>query len=49
MKLVAENTSLPVPKVYCSFVYKNHAYIFMEKIQGKEIPTAFKKLSDESQ
>jgi hypothetical protein len=31
-KFVAENTFIPVPKIYCSFVYKNRAYIVMERI-----------------
>jgi aminoglycoside phosphotransferase len=47
-KFVAENTSIPMPKIYCSFVHKNHAYIVMERIQGDEISTAWKKLSEES-
>lgn len=48
MKFVAENTSLPVPKVYCSFVRKNRAYIVMERIRGEEIPKSWKNLSDKS-
>ncbi|KAL9617051.1 MAG: hypothetical protein Q9160_008124 [Pyrenula sp. 1 TL-2023] len=48
MKFIAENTSIPVPKVYCSFVHKNRAYIVMERIRGAEIPTAWKKLSEEA-
>ncbi|MCJ1439821.1 MAG: hypothetical protein MMC23_000302 [Stictis urceolatum] len=48
MRFIAENTSIPVPKVYCSFVYKNRAYIVMERIWGDEIPTAWKKLPEES-
>lgn len=48
MKFIAENTSIPIPKVYCSFVYKNRAYIVMERVQGYELPTAWKKLSKES-
>lgn len=38
MKYVSETTSTPVPKVYCSFVHKNRAYIVMERIVGEEIP-----------
>jgi hypothetical protein len=48
MKSVAENTSIPMPKVYCSFVRKNRAYIVMERIQGDELPTAWQTLSEES-
>lgn len=47
-KFVAENTSIPVPKIHCSFVYRNRAYIVMERIQGDELPTAWKKLSEGS-
>jgi aminoglycoside phosphotransferase len=48
MQFIAKNTSIPVPKVYCSFVRKNRAYIVMERIPGDMIPTAWKKLSEES-
>jgi hypothetical protein len=37
MKFVADNTSVPVPKVYCSFVHKDHKYILMESIKGEPI------------
>lgn len=45
MKFVAENTSIPLPKVYCSFVHKGRAFIVMERVQGDEIPTAWKRLA----
>ncbi|KAL3418444.1 hypothetical protein PVAG01_10160 [Phlyctema vagabunda] len=48
LKFVAENTSIPVPKVYCSFVHKNRAYIVMERIRGVEAPKALGKLSEDS-
>jgi aminoglycoside phosphotransferase len=48
MKYIAENTSLPVPKVYCSFLHKGRAYIVMERIQDVGFPTASKELSEES-
>lgn len=48
MKYIAENTSLPVPKVYRSFLHKGRAYIVMERIQGVGFPTASKELSEES-
>lgn len=48
MRFVAENTSLPVPKVYCSFVRKKRVYIVMERIRGEEIPKAWGKLSERS-
>jgi len=38
MQFVAQNTSIPVPRVYCSFLHKNRAYIVMERLPGKGIP-----------
>lgn len=46
MKYIAENTSIPAPKVYCSFVYKNRAFILMERIKGEPITMALQKLSE---
>ncbi|KAI1160820.1 kinase-like domain-containing protein [Nemania serpens] len=34
LRFVAEHTSIPVPKVYCSFVHKGCTYIVMSKIKG---------------
>ncbi|KAF2107557.1 kinase-like domain-containing protein [Lophiotrema nucula] len=48
MKYLAENTTVPVPHVYCSFLYKNRAYIVMERIQGDELSKASKTMSKES-
>ncbi|RDW93566.1 uncharacterized protein DSM5745_00888 [Aspergillus mulundensis] len=48
MKFVSEHTSIPVPKVYCSFVRKNRAYIVMERMRGDEAPNAWAKLTEES-
>ncbi|PSN60500.1 kinase-like protein [Corynespora cassiicola Philippines] len=48
MRYLAEKTTIPVPKVYCSFLHKNRAYIVMERIQGEELPKAWKSLSEES-
>ncbi|KAK0938548.1 hypothetical protein LTR29_009862 [Friedmanniomyces endolithicus] len=42
MKFIAENTSIPIPKVYCS----DRAFILMERIHGEEIPTAWKRLQE---
>jgi serine/threonine protein kinase len=46
MKFVAEHTSIPVSKVYCSFVYKDRAFILMERIRGDAIPNAWGKLPE---
>ncbi|KAI0401940.1 kinase-like domain-containing protein [Xylaria palmicola] len=48
IQYLAENTNIPVPKVYCSFLHKKRAYIVMERIQGKTLPTSWKSLSKES-
>ncbi|KAJ8106677.1 hypothetical protein OPT61_g9380 [Boeremia exigua] len=48
MRYLAENTTIPVPKVYCSFLNKNRAYIVMERIQGEELPKTLKGMSEES-
>ncbi|KAH7360186.1 kinase-like domain-containing protein [Rhexocercosporidium sp. MPI-PUGE-AT-0058] len=45
---VARNTSIPVPKVHCSFLHKNRAYILMERIQGETLAAAWRHLSKES-
>jgi len=49
MKFVAENTSIPVPKVYCSFVHNKRTYIVMERIQGEMLIRGWKSRSKESQ
>ncbi|KAI1415541.1 kinase-like protein [Hypoxylon sp. FL1857] len=46
MVFVAKNTSIPVPRVHCSFVYKNRAYIVMERIQGDDLARVWKSLSE---
>jgi hypothetical protein len=40
MNFVAANTSIPVPRVYCSFVHKKRAFILMERIQGQPLAKA---------
>jgi len=48
MNFVARHTSIPVPKIYCSFLHKNRAYIVMERIQGENLAAAWPSLSKES-
>jgi aminoglycoside phosphotransferase len=48
MKYLAENTAVPVPKVYCSFLHKDRAYIVMERIHGEELPKAWNNMSEKS-
>lgn len=45
---VAKHTSIPVPKIYCSFLHKNRAYIIMERIQGDNLAAVWPNLSKES-
>lgn len=47
MQFIASNTSIPVPRVYCSFVHRNQAFIVMERIDGEPLPKAWGKLSDD--
>lgn len=46
MSFVAANTSIPVPRIHCSFVHNNQAFIVMERIQGTSLAEAWKTLSD---
>lgn len=48
MRFIAENTSIPVPKVLSAFVRKGAAYIVMEKIQGQELAKLWHHLSDQT-
>lgn len=46
MQFISTNTSIPVPRVHCSFVYNNHAYIVMERIQGSVLAETWMTLSE---
>ncbi|KAK8107038.1 uncharacterized protein PG998_009051 [Apiospora kogelbergensis] len=35
MRFVAQNTSIPVPKVHCAFIHKDSTYLVMSKIKGE--------------
>jgi len=48
LKYLAENTTIPVPKVHCSFLHKNRAYIVMERIPGEELSKAWNNMSKNS-
>jgi serine/threonine protein kinase len=48
MKYLAEHTDIPVPKLYCSFLHRNRAYIVIERIQGEELPKVWNSMSEES-
>ncbi|KAI5464362.1 kinase-like domain-containing protein [Mariannaea sp. PMI_226] len=46
MSFVTANTSIPVPRIYCSFVHKNRAFLVMERIRGSSLAEAWRTLSD---
>lgn len=48
MHFVAQNTSIPVPKVLCAFTHSGINYIVMERIQGEMIGFRWVKRSEES-
>ena len=35
MQFIAQHTSIPMPKVYCTFKHKKWTYIVMERIEGE--------------
>ncbi|KAG9942170.1 kinase subdomain-containing protein, partial [Aureobasidium melanogenum] len=49
MRFIAENTSIPVPKVHCSFVHKGRTYILMERIKGEMIGKVLGALEEDDQ
>ncbi|KZV60622.1 kinase-like protein [Peniophora sp. CONT] len=48
MRFVAEHTSIPVPKVYCSFEHKGLVYILMERLPGRMLIDGWLARSEES-
>lgn len=48
MQFVAQQTSIPVPKLICAFMYKNCTYIVMSRIKGRMIFERWRERSDES-
>lgn len=46
LKFLAENTSIPVPRLHCAFVHNNRAFIVMERLQGVTLAVAWRSLSD---
>ncbi|KAE8441990.1 hypothetical protein EG329_004116 [Mollisiaceae sp. DMI_Dod_QoI] len=46
LRLVAQTTSIPVPKVYCAFRHRNRTYIVMELIDREEIGENWAKRSN---
>ncbi|CAK7274933.1 hypothetical protein SEPCBS57363_006418 [Sporothrix epigloea] len=48
MQLVREHTSIPVPKVYCSFIHQGRVVILMERLPGKPLSHGWVFRSEES-
>lgn len=48
MRLVAQHTSVPVPKIYCAFIYRGKTYTVMSKITGKMVCHGWRNRSEES-
>ena len=47
LRFLAKNSSIPVPKVYCSFARGNMRYIMMEYVKGQENSRKCTKISPE--
>ncbi|KID83801.1 protein kinase subdomain-containing protein [Metarhizium guizhouense ARSEF 977] len=48
MRFIANNTSVPIPKVWCSFVRNGRVYLVMERIRGDCIAKEWDERSKES-
>jgi aminoglycoside phosphotransferase (APT) family kinase protein len=48
LRFIADNTSIPVPSVYCSFTHKKRAYIVMQRVRGNPLPVSGQHLSEAS-
>ncbi|KAG0644938.1 hypothetical protein D0Z07_9339 [Hyphodiscus hymeniophilus] len=48
MHFIRENTSIPVPKVYCAFRWRGKAYIAMERISGMPAAASWERLPERS-
>lgn len=46
MQLVRQHTTIPVPKIYCSFEHKGLVYILMERMPGKPLANGWVFRSD---
>ncbi|OMP83919.1 hypothetical protein BK809_0001302 [Diplodia seriata] len=48
LRFIAQNTSIPVPKVYCAFERRGWTYIVMERIDGDKVGQGWVKRTEES-
>jgi len=46
LRFVRKHTTIPVPKVHCSFEHKNVKYIVMDRIDGEEIGKVWSERSE---
>lgn len=48
IEFIRERTSVPVPKIYCAFTYRNKTYIAMERLKGTMLADGWLQRSEES-
>jgi hypothetical protein len=48
MRFISQDTSIPVPKVYCAFKHRGRVYIVMECIQGQTLCEGWVRRPQES-
>ena len=48
MQFVRQHTSIPVPKVYCTFSHRNQVYIVMQRIDGDTVNRGWYSRTEES-
>ena len=48
LRFIAENTAIPVPKVYCAFTHVDKSYILIERIRGEAMAKRRRSLSENS-
>jgi len=48
MRFIAQHTSIPVARIYCTFTRKGWTYIAMERIKGDMLGIGWDERSDES-
>ncbi|KAH7175027.1 kinase-like domain-containing protein, partial [Fusarium flagelliforme] len=49
LSCLPRNTSIPVPRVYCSFKHKGRVYILMKRIPGQDLSQTWARRSEESE
>lgn len=48
MRFVSQNTTIPVPKVYCAFEHKGRVYIVMKRLAGRNLTYGWVQRPEES-